>query len=937
MMTNTKIISIGLIAIMVLLLLPAISFSALEFTTLEPITNGIKLPQDVAVSPDGKVYVVDGLRGQILIYDRKGQSAGNIPIAKPTSVAVGSNGNIYIGTNSDMSVKILDPSHNIVGSLGIGAGEFKLPRNITIDMATGNVYVVDQLDNSIKVYTPNGIFLSKIDDYPNLPQDATIMGNEIYVIDSPLITDYQGGTIRGAEVQVFDMAGSQTRYFGSYGAQEGQFIRPSGITSGTDGILYISDSFHGVVLCFDSSGSYLGAIQNASKPMVTPMGIALGGDKRLFVASLNTASVHIFGLKGYTTMDVSPSELSFTAQQGQSNPSEQTLTITNSGTGTLNYTATSTDSWIVLNAPPTGTVGPSGSETISVGVTISALSAGAYAGKITITDDSGASEVIKVNLEVTAPPVLPTLTVTPQTLNYTYRIGDPEPASQAVNIEISNGAATWTATPDSSCSSWLSIDPSTMSSNSYTQAEVKVDPTDLAPGVHTGNITITAPGAVGSPANVEVTLTVTSSGTINVSCNITDASFTIAGPKNYDGSGQTWTATEVPDGQYTITYDAIVGYKTPQSETKGLSVREGSTIEFEGNYVSLAMSANIIVSRGSDYKTPSTIGIFDTNGTMLFSFAPFSEGVSSSAKPKGKNTGSSYGANRYDTQEGVNTAVGDIDGDGEADIVAGLSPGRKNPAEIAIYRANGNLIEGSDFIALSTMYGANVAVADFDGDGKAEIVVGAGLSSGNPAQVKVFKYESGTIIDTGIDFNAFSVKGGVNIATGDVDVDGDGIPELMLITAAGTNYSASPEIKIWKINTSGSIWSVSIVADFVAFSGRYGASVTTGDLNGDSIDEIIVGSGPDPKGGPNIIKAFNGDGTDFRLEITDSSKGYGLNVASADLDSDGIAEIIAGLGPSSKNPATVKIYKANGILVKTFTAYDGARYGAVVSTGDLGY
>jgi hypothetical protein len=661
------------------------------------------------------------------------------------------------------------------------------------------------------------------------------------------------------------------------------------------------------------------------------MGIALGGDKRLFVASLNTASVHIFGLKGYTTMDISPSELSFTAQQGQSNPSEQTLTITNSGTGTLNYTATSTDGWIVLNVP-TGTVGPGGSGTISVGVTISALSAGAYSGKITITDDSGVSEVVKVNLEVTAPIVPPTLTVTPQSLDYTYRIGDPEPSSQTVNIEISNGAATWTATPDSS---WLSILPTTVTGNTSTPAAVNVHPADLDAGTYKGNITITAPGVLGSPANVEVTLTVTSSGTINVSCNIAAASFTIAGPKNYEGSGQTWTATEAPDGQYTITYDAVVGYKTPQSETKELSVRGGgSTIEFEGKYVSLAMSANIIVSRGADYRTLSTIGIFDANGTMLLSFVPFSDGGYNSAKPKGK-----YGRYRYISLythdiQGVKTAVGDIDGDGEADIVAGLSPERKNPAEIEIYRADGTLIEGSDFIALSTMYGANVAVADFDGDGKAEIVVGAGLSSGNPAQVRVFKYESGTIIDTGINFNAFSVKGGVNIATG--DVDGDGIPEL--ITAAGASYYASPEVKVWKVNTSGLQWSIIDTGiHFVAFSGRYGANVTTGDLNGDGIDEIIVGSGPNPMGGPNMISAFNGDGTDFGLKITDSSKGYGLNVASADLDSDGIAEIIAGLGPLPRNPATVKIYKSDGTLMKTFTAFDGAWYGAVVSAGDLGY
>lgn len=101
--------------------------------------------------------------------------------------------------------------------------------------------------------------------------------------------------------------------------------------------------------------------------------------------------------------------------------------------------------------------------------------------------------------------------------------------------------------------------------------------------------------------------------------------------------------------------------------------------------------------------------------------------------------------------------------------------------------------------------------------------------------------------------------------------------------------------------------------------------------------EIIVSSGPDPYGSNNIIKAFNGDATEFALMITDSSKGYGLNVASADLDNDGVAEIVAGLGPSSSNPSTVKIYKADSSLLNTFNAFNGTSYGAVISTGELGY
>ena len=920
MTTNGKIKSVCLFAVILFLvpvLIPGTSFSAVVFKSLDPISDGLRFPGDVAVSPDGKVYVVDGYQNKVLIYDRKGQPAGSISIKNPTSVAVSSNGYIYIGTTKDLSVKILDSSNEIIGSLGSGAGEFNLPGNITIDMATGNVYVVDQLDHSIKVYTSGGAPLSRIDDYQNLPRDVTIMNNKIYVIDQPLIVDANGGEMRGAEIQVFDMAGTPVRNFGSYGTEEGEFIRPAGITSDANGILYVTDSFHGVVLCFDANGTYLGAIQNPLNPMVTPMGIALGKDRKLYVPSLNTSSVHVFGLEGYTDMSVSPSELSFTVQQGQANPPQQTLTVSNSGTDTLTYTATSTGSWIVLNAP-TGTIGPGGSGTISIGVNISGLSAATYNGQITIAAASGDSEVIKVNLKVTAPSVLPTLTVTPRTVNYTYRVGDPPPSYQKVTIELSGGAATWTATSDSQ---GISIVPSTISTNLYTQAAVNVNPVNLDAGTYKGNIKIEAPGTLGSPANIEVNLTVKYGGTINVRCNIPEASFKITGSKDYEGSGETWTATEVSNDTYTITYNPVTGYKTPQTETKTIS--GGSTINFEGNYVSLAMTANIVVSRAADTKNPPSVGIFDANGKMYTSFVPFSLGKYSSSKDRTR-----YGVS------GVNTAVGDIDGDGKADVVVGLAAGSGNPARVAAYRADGTLIPGSDFVTMGTMYGANVAVGDFDGDGKAEIVVGAGLNSNNPAQVRVFKYESGAIIDTGINFNAFNVKGGVNIATG--DVDGDGIPEL--ITAAGVNKNAGPEVRVWKINTSGVPWSIIDTGiHFVAFAGRYGAGVATGDLNGDGICEIIVTSGPNPNGGSNMIKVFNGNGTNFGLVITDSSVGYGLSVASADLNNDGVAEIVAGLGPLSKNSSTVKVYKADGTLLNSFDAFDGTYFGATVSAGDLGY
>ena len=51
----------------------------------------------MAVSSDGKIYVVDGSQNKIFIYDRKGVPAGSIQgIMYPSSVAVNADGTIYM-------------------------------------------------------------------------------------------------------------------------------------------------------------------------------------------------------------------------------------------------------------------------------------------------------------------------------------------------------------------------------------------------------------------------------------------------------------------------------------------------------------------------------------------------------------------------------------------------------------------------------------------------------------------------------------------------------------------------------------------------------------------------------------------------------------------------------------------------------------------------
>ena len=100
------------------------------------------------------------------------------------------------------------------------------------------------------------------------------------------------------------------------------------------------------------------------------------------------------------TIGVSPTSLSFTATAGGSNPANQTVSITNTGGGTLNWTASEASTWLTIS--PTSGTAPS---TLTASVNISGLTAGTYNGTITVSA-TGATNTpvsIPVTLTVTNP------------------------------------------------------------------------------------------------------------------------------------------------------------------------------------------------------------------------------------------------------------------------------------------------------------------------------------------------------------------------------------------------------------------------------------------------------------------------------------------------------------------------------------------------------
>jgi glucose/arabinose dehydrogenase/PKD repeat protein len=198
-------------------------------------------------------------------------------------------------------------------------------------------------------------------------------------------------------------------------------------------------------------------------------------------------------------LSTSASSLSFNGTQGGANPAVQTFNVTNTGGGTLNWTASESASWLTVT-PASGTA-PS---TLTASVSTAGLAPGTYTAPITVTaaGATGSPKTVNVTLVVSAAP--PVLTVSPSSLSFTATQGGANPAAQTVNVTNGGGGTlSWTASDNQP---WLSV--ALASGTGAGTPSVSANIAGLAAGTYTGTVTISAAGASGSPKTVAVTLTV---------------------------------------------------------------------------------------------------------------------------------------------------------------------------------------------------------------------------------------------------------------------------------------------------------------------------------------------------------------------------------------------------------------------------------------------
>jgi hypothetical protein len=364
------------------------------YARLNPIINFVDAPTAVALDSYGNVYLTESSNNRLLIYSQSGQHQTSlIGLNKPISVTVDNSGRIYIGNKDSGNVEVYSADLSLLFKLytgdGSGDGEFIQPNDIAID-STGKIYVVDKGAEIVKIYNTDGSYFNSFgtpggsdaptpDGHFHKPSSIEIdeAAGEIIVLDRKLIYDRYGNPIDGARIQKFYMDGSFKSSFDRFGFDIGYMRKPQHVAVDSESRLYITDSdlAKNELHVYEGDGTYLGSVNDETYPLRSPLGIALGTDNKLYIASLFSGRVEIYGIIPYTNMEVSPLYINFEWQRGGEEPSPQSVEIINNGSETLNWTANTNDIWITLS-DTSGSAAPSASSALDVGVILDGLTAG---------------------------------------------------------------------------------------------------------------------------------------------------------------------------------------------------------------------------------------------------------------------------------------------------------------------------------------------------------------------------------------------------------------------------------------------------------------------------------------------------------------------------------------------------------------------------------
>lgn len=214
----------------------------------------LKDPTRLAVSPKGRIAVIEGDRAHVRLFSYRGDYLGDLPLpgidAKPIigAIAWDRDGLLYVAENRSAQIFVYGTDGKLrlqFGSRGTDEGQFRSVCAIAPD-SDGNIWVVDQ---------------------------------------------------QALAVQQFDSQGNFLRGWGKHEMGGEHFSLPSGIALDSKGHVFVSDELRHQVKIFAKDGKFLGnvgGLGDGAGQLSFPTDVAVDEKDRVYVSERGTFRVQVF-------------------------------------------------------------------------------------------------------------------------------------------------------------------------------------------------------------------------------------------------------------------------------------------------------------------------------------------------------------------------------------------------------------------------------------------------------------------------------------------------------------------------------------------------------------------------------------------------------------------------------------------------------------------
>jgi len=251
-------------------------------------------PFGISELPDGNLLVVDQQARTIYRYDLERGKVSPLVGAKvlkqPLDLAVGPEGTIYVADGN--RILKLDQAGRILGTLGRGV--LKHPSYLAYSRRRKLLYVSDSLACRILVFAPDGTLVQSFGSRGTGPGElfspqglALDEQGRIYVAD-----------FFNARIAIFDGDGQYLRQIGRRGGEPWNFSGPRDLAFDSEGHLHVLDSRKHALMSFNREGRLLLVIGGG--PTVHPLGFGLptaiwiDGNDRFFISERYNSRVSIW-------------------------------------------------------------------------------------------------------------------------------------------------------------------------------------------------------------------------------------------------------------------------------------------------------------------------------------------------------------------------------------------------------------------------------------------------------------------------------------------------------------------------------------------------------------------------------------------------------------------------------------------------------------------